>query len=154
VPGLARHPGVGFVVVRSSTDGPLAIGQAGRHRLRDSRIEGIDPLIRYGPHTVRDLLVHQAMPHVGDVVVVSRLDPSTDEVAAFEELVGSHGGIGGWQTHAVLVHPATWRRTRSDMVGPAAVYRQLVDWLDELGLREPPAPSPDEPEPAVVPVSS
>jgi hypothetical protein len=36
------------------------------------------------------------------------LDPSTDEVAAFEELIGSHGGLGGWQTQASLVYPATW----------------------------------------------
>jgi hypothetical protein len=164
VPGLARHPGVGFVVGESGADGPVAVGPAGRHRLRDGRVEGIDPLARYGQHAVRDLLAHQAMAHVGDLVVVSRLDAGTDEVAAFEELVGSHGGIGGWQTEAILVHPAAWRRVEVDLVGPDAVYRQMVDWLDELGLRESPAsveaavsdaapapvaaPAPEEPVPA------
>ena len=152
IPGLARHPGVGFVVVGSAADGPVAIGETGRHRLRDGQVDGIDPLARYGPFAARDLLAHQRIAHVGDVVVVSRLDRGTDEVAAFEELVGSHGGIGGWQTDAVLVHPATWRRDSADLVGPDAVYRQLVDWLDDLGLRgaEPtarsrirPAPTPD-----------
>jgi len=164
LPGLARHPGVGFVV-GSGAAGPVAVGEAGRRWLRDDRVEGIDPLARYGPHAARDLLVHQGMAHVGDLVVVSRLDPGTEEVAAFEELVGSHGGIGGWQTEAVLVYPATWRRDGSDLVGPDAVYRQLVDWLDDLGLREPPAsveagspapaPSPSpEPAPDAVPASS
>jgi len=58
-----------------------------------------------------------------------------------------------------------WRRDGSDLVGPDAVYRQLVDWLDDLGLREPPAsveagspapaPSPSpEPAPDAVPASS
>jgi len=154
LPGLARHPGVGFVVVDSAADGPVAIGATGRHRLRDGHVDGIDPLARYGPYAARDLLAHQRIAHVGDIVVVSRLDRGTDEVAAFEELVGSHGGIGGWQADAVLVHPATWRRDSADLVGPDAVYRQLVDWLEELGLRgaeptpEPvstlsPAPAPD-----------
>ena len=29
-------------------------------------------------------------------------------VAAFEELIGSHGGLGGWQTRASLLYPADW----------------------------------------------
>jgi hypothetical protein len=153
VPGLARHPGVGFVVVRSGADGPVAIGQAGRHWLRDGRVDGIDPLARYGPNAARDLLAHQGMAHVGDLVVVSRLDAGTEEVAAFEELVGSHGGIGGWQTEAILVHPATWRRDGRDLTGPDAVHRQLVDWLDELGLREPPASLAPEPAPVAADAS-
>jgi hypothetical protein len=156
VPGLARHPGVGFVVVRSATDGPVVIGPAGRHRLRDGRVDGIDPLARYGPHAAQDLRAHQAMAHVGDLVVVSRLDRGTEEVAAFEELVGSHGGIGGWQTEAVLVHPASWRRYNDTLIGPDAIYRQLVVWLDELGLRGPPPSLAQEPsmEPLAAPASS
>jgi hypothetical protein len=151
VRGLARHPGVGFIVVGSSADGPVAVGELGRHRLRDGHVEGIDPLSRYGPHAARDLLDHQRIAHVGDIVAVSRLDRGTDEVAAFEELVGSHGGIGGWQTEAVLVYPATWHHPREEIRGPDAVYRQLVGWLDELGLRATPDPSP-EPEPESVSV--
>jgi hypothetical protein len=151
VRGLARHPGVGFVVVESAVDGPVAIGELGRHRLRDGHVSGLDPLSRYGPHAARDLLEHQRIAHVGDVVAVSRLDRGTDEVAAFEELVGSHGGIGGWQTEAVLVYPAGWHREQEEIHGPAAVYRQLVAWLDELGLRATPDPEPEsEAEPLSV----
>jgi hypothetical protein len=151
VPGLVRHPGVGFVVVESALDGPVVLGETGRRRLRDGHVEGIDPLTRYGKNAARDLLDHQGIAHVGDIVVVSRLDRGTDEVAAFEELVGSHGGIGGWQTDAVLVYPATWHREQIELRGPDAVYRQLVDWLDELGLRAMPDPEP-EPEPESVSV--
>lgn len=149
ISGLVAHPGVGFVVVRSTADGPVAVGADGRHRLRDGHVDGVDPLAGYGPHAARDLDAHQRMAHVGDLVVVSRIDRGSDEVAAFEELVGSHGGIGGWQTEAVLVHPAAWRRDPDGIVGPAAVHRQLVAWLDELGLREP-VPSADAPEPEPV----
>lgn len=135
--GLAGHPGIGFVVVHSRADGPVAIGAAGRHRLRDGHVDGVDPLLGFGRRAARDLLAHQGVAHVGDLVLVSRVDQGTDEVAAFEELVGSHGGIGGWQTEAVLVHPAGWPLRDPTMVGPAAVHRQLVDWLADRGLRTP-----------------
>ncbi|WP_344616287.1 alkaline phosphatase family protein [Dactylosporangium salmoneum] len=142
VDGLAKHPGIGVVVV-GTPDGPLAIGPAGRHRLRDAHIEGDDPLLPYGPSAAADLLAHQAMAHVGDLVVLSRVDPGTDEVAAFEELVGSHGGIGGWQTEAVLVHPADWPVLDARPRGPVAVHEQLVAWLEDLGLRaSAPVPAP------------
>ncbi|MDG6105666.1 alkaline phosphatase family protein [Dactylosporangium aurantiacum] len=142
IQGLAEHPGIGLVVGLSSVDGPVAFGPAGRHRLRDGQVDGEDPLLPYGPRAARDLLAHQAVANVGDLVLVSRVDPGTDEVAAFEELVGSHGGIGGWQTEAVLVYPAGWRCLDRTPVGPAAVHRQLVQWLADLGLRDDAADSP------------
>ena len=134
VDGLAAHPGIGLVVVREA-DGPVALGAAGSHRLRDGVVHGVDPLVPYGPEARHDLLRHQESAHVGDLVLISVVDPVTDEVAAFEELVGSHGGLGGWQTEAVLVHPARWPVTEPALDGPDAVHRQLVEWLAMLGLR-------------------
>jgi hypothetical protein len=132
VDGLAAHPGIGFVVVDSAGCGPVAVGGRGTHRLHDGRVTGVDPLLPYGPRARADLLRHQAAAHVGDLVLISAIDPGTDEVAAFEELVGSHGGLGGWQTDAVLVHPAQWTVDTDDLVGPEAVHRQLVRWRDQL----------------------
>jgi hypothetical protein len=134
ISGLAAHPGIGLVVL-DSDEGPIAFGANGSHRLRDGVVEGIDPLLPYGPHARGDLLRHQATVHVGDLVLISSVDPVTEEVAAFEELVGSHGGLGGWQTEAMLVHPSAWPVTQGDLNGSDAVHRQLVEWLDMLGLR-------------------
>lgn len=141
VPGLATHPGVGFVVVDSAAEGPVAIGRAGVHVLRTGRVEGTDPLAAYGETAAAALLRHSAIPHVGDVVVVSRLDEHTYEVAAFEELVGCHGGLGGWQTEAVLVHPSRWTVDRP-LFGADEVHRVLVGWLADLGRRSD-VPAPD-----------
>jgi Type I phosphodiesterase / nucleotide pyrophosphatase len=150
--GLARHPGIGLVVV--DDDGPVALGAAGSHRLREGMVTGVDPLLPYGPHARADLLRHQESPHVGDLVLLSALDEATDEVAAFEELVGSHGGLGGWQTEALLVSPAGWPMAGGPLVGPDAVHRLLVRWLEMLGLRGPAAPSltAGQPAPAADPV--
>jgi hypothetical protein len=103
--------------------------------LRSGRIEGEDPLAPYGPFAPESLLRQAEMPHNGDVVVVSRLDDYTHEVAAFEELVGCHGGIGGWQTEAVLVHPARWDLAEAP-VGSDAVHELLISWLEKLGQRK------------------
>ena len=117
-------------------DGPVAIGAAGTPPAASTAsVEGVDPLLPYGPHARADLLRHQEAAHVGDLVLISAVDPVTEEVAAFEELVGSHGGLGGWQTEAMLVHPADWPMTQGDLDGPDAVHRQLVEWLAMLGLR-------------------
>lgn len=135
ITGLTAHPGIGLVVVQDE-DGPVAYGPGGTHRLLDGAVTGTDPLLPYGPHTRADLLRHQSAAHVGDLVVISSVDSGTLEVCAFEELVGSHGGLGGWQTDAMLVHPADWPVTH-ELNGPDAVHRQLVDWLVMLGLRQP-----------------
>jgi hypothetical protein len=133
IDGLVAHPGVGLVVVRDA-DGPIALGTSGSHRLIDGTVTGVDPLRPYGPHARQDLLRHQDAAHVGDLVLISCVDAVTEEVAAFEELVGSHGGLGGWQTDAMLVHPTRWPITGA-LDGPDAVHRQLVEWLAMLGLR-------------------
>ncbi|WP_341720820.1 alkaline phosphatase family protein [Micromonospora sp. FIMYZ51] len=135
IDGLAGHPGIGLVVV-DSDDGPVAIGSGGSHRLRDGQVDGVDPLVPYGPRARRDLLCHQEMAHVGDLVLISAVDPGLEEVSAFEELIGSHGGLGGWQNDALLIHPAELPQ-QGELVGPEAVHRQLLDWLRRLGLRRP-----------------
>jgi hypothetical protein len=133
--GLTAHPGIGLVVV-DDADGPVAIGGRGTHRLLDGTVTGEDPLTPYGPYARADLLRHRQADHVGDIVLISAVDPVTEEVAAFEELVGSHGGLGGWQTDAMLVYPSGWPVRDGELVGPDAVHRQLVGWLEMLGLRE------------------
>jgi uncharacterized membrane protein YvlD (DUF360 family) len=42
--GLATHPGIGFVMVRSETLGAVVIGGGGIRYLSDDRVEGEDPL--------------------------------------------------------------------------------------------------------------
>lgn len=81
-------------------------------------------------------------PNAPDIYLNSLYDPVLDEVAAFEELVGCHGGLGGWQTRPLLVHPAGWTvdedllDERGRLRGADTVHHQLVRWLERLGHRE------------------
>jgi hypothetical protein len=110
------------------------VGPEGRNFVDEDTVEGADPLAPFGPEAAAEIRRHSDLPHVGDLVVNSRIDGGTHDVAAFEELVGCHGGLGGWQSDAVLVYPSGWSAPPA-LVGADAVHRQLVCWLEELGQR-------------------
>ena len=67
-------------------------------------LEGEDPLIGYPSRAAADLARLGGLPHCGDLVLFSTVDAS-GRIHAFEDQVGSHGGIGGPQNHAILIHP-------------------------------------------------
>ncbi|MBB2941290.1 uncharacterized membrane protein YvlD (DUF360 family) [Actinoplanes lutulentus] len=134
LPGLTAHPGVGWVMVRSEEHGAVVLGPAGRRRLRDGHVEGLDPLLGYGPRAADDLRRHDGLANTGDLVINSSWNPESQEVAAFEDLIGCHGGLGGWQNRPVLIHPRSWR-TPAELVGADAVHRLLCGWLEQTGCR-------------------
>ena len=106
IAGLAAHPGVGFVVVTDDDgEGPIVLGSAGWHRLNDGHVEGVDPLLPFGALAPEFVLRVALRPEAPDIYVNSLLDPGTGEVAAFEGLVGCHGGLGGWQDRAFVAVP-------------------------------------------------
>jgi hypothetical protein len=135
VPSLVAHPGVGFITVRTDQRGTVVLGRRGTRYLEEGRVEGVDPLAAFGPSAAAEVLRHSELAHVGDLVLNSPLDAGTGEVGAYEELVGNHGGLGGWQTQAVLVHPAAWPVDEAPLRGADAVHRQLVSWLRHVGQR-------------------
>jgi hypothetical protein len=126
---LSAHPGIGFVMVRSREEGALVIGARGRLRLRDDAVEGEDPLAPFDATAVDHLRRHDRFPHCPDILVNCMYDPGSDEVAPFEEFMGSHGGLGGPQTHPFAVVPAQWSDPPEPIVGVEAMHAQLGDWL-------------------------
>jgi len=135
VAGLATHDGIGFVVVMDD-DGPVALGARGWHRLDDGHVEGEDPLLPFGPDAPGFVRRAAHRPEAPDVYVNSRVDPGTDEVAAFEGLVGCHGGLGGWQDRACIVVPADLPYPEERVVGADGLHVVLRDMLRHLGHRK------------------
>jgi hypothetical protein len=133
VPALRDHPGIGFVHVRSERHGALAIGKRGTHYLDADRVEGEDPLAPYGPHAADHVRRTNSFPHCPDVLVNSSYWEDADEVAAFEELVGSHGGMGGGQSFPFVVFPADLDWPEEQVVGAERVHRIFRGWLGRLG---------------------
>jgi hypothetical protein len=56
-----------------------------------------------------------------------------DEVAAFEELVGSHGGMGGGQSFPFVLFPAELDWPDEAVIGAERVHRIFRGWLAGLG---------------------
>ncbi len=133
VPGLLAHPGVGFVLVQSASDGPLVIGAHGTHALRTGTVTGLDPLTPFGPRADEKVAAADRCVDVADLMVNSTFDPATGEVNAFEHQVSSHGGLGGDQQRPFLLHPVALEPPREPIVGPVGLHRVLKGWRADLG---------------------
>jgi hypothetical protein len=128
LPGLITHEGIGFVMVRSDAEGGLILGRGGIYYLDHGYATGEDPLAPYEPNAARHLKRTDTFLNAPDILVMSRYDPATGEVFAFEELVGSHGGLGGPQTQPFVLHPVTLDAGPDPIVGAAALNRVLERW--------------------------
>lgn len=148
VAGLAATKAVGVVVVDTRTRGLVAVGARGVVLLEQDGepVEGDDPLVPFGPRARTDLARAARLEHTGDLMVVSAVGGPVGarHVHAFEGQVGSHGGLGGDQNEALLVHPSEWvvdpdllERVgeRTMVVGAERVHAQLVRWAREAGIR-------------------
>ena len=153
VPGLCAHEGIGFVAGLDSAGVPWALSEKGRVRLDTGEVIGQDHLSQYGEHAARMLQRALLMPEAPDLYINSRVSDVTLDIAAFEPLVGAHGGLGGWQDRATLLTP----RALADVLptdhieGADRLHAVLVAMLRAVGQRttvpEPPAPSPDRARP-------
>jgi uncharacterized membrane protein YvlD (DUF360 family) len=130
---LRNHEGIGFLLVDSEHDGALAISADGVNRLERGEILGDDPLAPFGANAARHVLRTHRFPHCPDIVVNSRIWSDPTEVAAFEELVGSHGGLGGSQSYPFVLAPADLAWPDEEVVGAEAVHRIFRGWLADLG---------------------
>ena len=142
IPALRSHPHVGWILVRSSEQGPVVLGDGGARYLSDGRVEGADPLAPFSPTAARHLLRTDGFEHVADIMVGSFYDPVLDEGCAFEELISFHGGIGGIQTSPFVLYPVTLPAPEEPIIGAAAVHDILAGWRRRLQTGEAATQSP------------
>ncbi|WDG27688.1 phage holin family protein [Streptomyces sp. CA-278952] len=144
---LANHPGIGFLLVRAGEQGSVVLGPGGAEVPVAELTDGEGPLAVFGVGAAAAVRRTDTFPHVADVMVNSMYDPATGTVHAFEEQIGSHGGLGGEQARPFLL----WPRVLTDpldivaaetaegapappgggLVGAEAVHRVLTRWLQE-----------------------
>jgi uncharacterized membrane protein YvlD (DUF360 family) len=138
IPGLCAHDGIGFIAGVDSAGVPWALGARGRVRLDTGKVTGIDPLQPYGNHAARVLRRAVMMPEAPDLYINSRVDDLTLDIAAFEPLVGAHGGLGGWQDRAILLTPQALAHVlpAEHIEGADQLHTTLVAMLRALGHRK------------------
>ena len=143
-PGLLEavlgHEGVGLLIALDDDRQPVVYGKQGKRNLHTGEIAGQDPLLPYGEIDKRAWQLKRLadFPSSGDLIIVSTLYPD-GTVAALEELIGNHGGLGGEQTDSFLIHPR-------DMEVPPT--RSSVDMFALLNARR---GRPPQPKAAVAP---
>jgi uncharacterized membrane protein YvlD (DUF360 family) len=131
--GLVDQPAIGFVLVATDDGDSIVLSRDGSRTLAGGVVVGDDPLAPYGPRTLEQVREVDAYTTVADVMVSSRYDPELDEVAAFEEQVGSHGGLGGPQTHPFLMYPTELSAPPEPIFTSVGMHRVLKTWLAEVG---------------------
>jgi hypothetical protein len=140
IEALARHPGIGAVVMRSAAGHAVVLGRRGRVDLTTGEAQaamsvaepvgendGDDLLAEFGPRAAENLLHLEAFANAGDLILLGAVDRVSGEVTGFEELIGSHGGLGGWQSEPFIMCPATLEVAEDPPVGAPAIYRQTVN---------------------------
>lgn len=130
---LANHPGIGFLLVRSEEHGGVLLGPFGTEIPLDQLDRNPGPLADFGPGAVEAVRRTHSFPHTADIMVNSWYDPTEGEVLAFEEQIGSHGGLGGAQAKPFLLSPLALSAPPEDLAGAEQVHLVLRGWLDEAG---------------------
>ncbi len=131
---LANHPGIGFLLVRSEEHDGVLLGPYGTE-IPLSELDGEPgPLAAFGPGAADAVRRTHSFPHTADIMVNSFHDPADGEVLAFEEQIGSHGGLGGAQSRPFLLSPLTLSEPLAEgerLTGAEQVHRVLRRWLRE-----------------------
>ncbi|MFF3492823.1 phage holin family protein [Streptomyces sp. NPDC002795] len=134
LPTLANHPGIGFLLVRSEEHGAVVLGAQGAQVPLAELADGEGPLAGFGTGAADAVRRTDSFPHTADIMVNSMYDPVDGEVLAFEEQIGSHGGLGGAQSRPFLLSPAELSEPVPQgeaLVGAEQVHHVLRRWLTE-----------------------
>ncbi|MFC4961785.1 alkaline phosphatase family protein [Streptomyces mauvecolor] len=134
LPTLASHPGIGFLLVRSQEHGAVVLGGGGTEVPLAQLVDGEGPLKGFGRGAADAVRRTDTFPHTADIMVNSMYDPATGQVHAFEEQIGSHGGLGGEQSHPFLLSPLDLTEPvprGGELVGAEQVHHVLRRWLRE-----------------------
>ena len=120
--GLAHHEGIGFVMVKSDIYDTIVLSDDDVLYLDTEEYYGNHFLDSFGKNTIKKLKRTDGFAHVPDILVNSAYDIDNDEVYAFEELIGSHGGAGGNQQYPFILYPSEWS-LEEEIFGSENVYK-------------------------------
>jgi uncharacterized membrane protein YvlD (DUF360 family) len=135
VDGLVQNADIGFVMVATKLGGPVVLGRSGARWLASGRVDGDDPLADYPVRAPQHLARTDRFAAVPDILCNGRYDPVTGSVPAFEELLGSHGGLGGTQAQPFVFAPTDLEPPSGPIVGAEMLHHVLKAWAEQTRLR-------------------
>ena len=105
------------------------LGKRGVYFLDSYTFEGENPLTAYGEFAAHHLRRTNRFPACPDLLVIGTYEKESDEVSAFEELVGNHGGLGGLQRKPFVLHPVELDPGDQLIVGAAELNHIMRTWM-------------------------
>lgn len=134
IDALKSQPLVGFLLV-DTKDGGVVLGRKGKYFLKSGTTVGKNPLAPFGPNAIRHVKRTHSFENCGDIMVNGYYDPILGEISAFEELVGSHGGMGGDQAYPFVMFPSNWKYPSAPIIGAENIHVLCKSWLKNLGQK-------------------
>ncbi len=132
IPGILKNEYIGFMVMKSSEEGNIVLGKNGKYYLDSDEFEGENPLEGFGDNVAKHLRRNISFKYTLDILVNSFYDSEKDEVCAFEELIGNHGGVGGSQSKPFILYPSDWEVPEEEIVGAENIYKVLKGNLKRI----------------------
>lgn len=141
IKGLLDTKGVGFIIVKMKNNNFVCMSAKGSINLNNGKVSGLNPLAIYNESWQDELLKLATTEHAPDIAVLSSFNPVKGEVHAFEELVGNHGGIGGWQSKAMVLHPGRLkvpkRYIQNDTINDSeTLHKVLKSWINSSASKK------------------
>jgi hypothetical protein len=129
---LIEHPGIELVVGREGKE-TVMMGRQGTltiHKDLD-RLRGSNPLASFAdPHYQATQIDYVAsFPRAGDLMLLGAWE--NGEVVAFEDQIGTHGGVGGPQDKPFILYPADMDWPSSAIESPCDLYPIFARYLDQ-----------------------
>jgi len=131
--GLRKQKYIGFLLVNSRKNGGVILNKNGKYPLTKLNTNEINPLTEFGPNAIEKVKAANKCKFVADIMINSFYDEKIDEVAAFEEQVGSHGGMGGKQSFPFIFFPNNWYFPHKEILGAEKLHLLLKHWLIDIG---------------------
>lgn len=128
---LIEHPGIGLVVGREG-DETVMMGRYGTitKNVGSNRIQGSNPLTGLANPAEQAARIDQvaSFPRSGDLMLLGAWNNGT--VVAFEDQIGTHGGLGGPQEKPFILYPAEIEWPDGAINSPCHLYPIFTRYLD------------------------
>lgn len=115
IQGLVKHPGIGLVIVKTKTGKTKVYG--------DIKV--------YGANAQKHIDRETKFVDCPDIIVCTKFNPKTEELAGFENQVSHHGGLGGPQTRPFILYPSELSYDNKPIVWATSVYKLLHSWRQD-----------------------
>jgi hypothetical protein len=134
---LIEHPGIGLVVGREGEE-TVMVGREGTLSVQKDLdgLRGSNPLSGLSDPPVQAAWIDRvaSMPHAGDLMLLGAWNNGT--VVAFEDQMGTHGGLGGPQGKPFILYPAEMELPSGTIKGPCDLYPIFARYLDQASDEE------------------